>query len=320
MSTLAAARADNFYYPPNYDPKKGSLNKSQGSHGALGDRARKLASDGILIIRFEMPFNVWCAGCGHLIGKGVRFNAEKKQVGQYHSTRIWSFRMRTPCCQHTIEIHTDPKNAEYVIVSGARRKVESFDAKKAGTVELESAEERDKRAADPFAQLEHGGEDKRRALATFTQIAALQEESGAKHRDDYAMNKQLRRQMRGARKEEQSRDARRRELGLPEHVRLLPEAPGDALRASAQSYGGDFGAAWKHSRRAIGQQSIFSQGAVAAAAAARGSGSGSSGHKKRPASGSSAAATAAAGVSKTAQKQRRLAPSVKLRLSEPKKG
>lgn len=62
------------------------------------------------------------------------------------------------------------------------RKVESFDAEKAGTVELESAEERDKRAADPFAKLEHGDEDKRRAMATFTQIAALQEESGAKHR------------------------------------------------------------------------------------------------------------------------------------------
>ncbi len=267
------------------------------------------------------------------------------------------------------------------------RKVESFDAEKAGTVELESAEERDKRAADPFAKLEHGGEDKQRALATFTQITALQEESGAKHRcaaskvvhqsatrprvcrcchasewrclcvkrqrgsatacrrlhsvqellqrcaeflartspikhrrlahldsslmncrDDYAINKQLRRQMRGVRKEEQSRDARRRELGLPEHVRLLPEAPGDALRASAQSYGGDFGGSWKHSRRAIGQQSIFSQGAVAAAA--RGSGSGSAGQKKRPAGSSSSAA----------QKQRRLAPSVKLRLSEPKKG
>lgn len=51
----------------------------------------------------------------------MRFNAEKKQIGMYHSTRIWSFRMRTPCCQGTIEIHTDPKNAEYVIVSGARR-------------------------------------------------------------------------------------------------------------------------------------------------------------------------------------------------------
>lgn len=124
--------------------------------------------------------------------------------------------------------------------------------------------------------------------------------------------------MRGVRKEEQSRDARRRELGLPEHVRLLPEAPGDALRASAQSYGGDFGGSWKHSRRAIGQQSIFSQGAVAAAA--RGSGSGSAGQKKRPAGSSSTAAGAVAGRSSAAQKQRRLAPSVKLRLSEPKKG
>lgn len=91
-----------------------------GSHGALGDRARKL-HEGILIIRFEMPFNVWCAGCNHLIGKGVRFNAEKKQIGMYHSTRVWSFVMKSPCCQTRIEVHTDPKNAEYVVVSGARR-------------------------------------------------------------------------------------------------------------------------------------------------------------------------------------------------------
>lgn len=62
-------QADNFYYPPGWDPSKGSLNKFNNSHGALGDRGRKLASDGILVIRFEMPFNVWCAGCNHLIGK-----------------------------------------------------------------------------------------------------------------------------------------------------------------------------------------------------------------------------------------------------------
>lgn len=92
----------------------------QGSHGALGDRARKL-HEGILIIRFEMPFNVWCSNCRHLIGKGVRFNAEKKQIGMYLSTKIWSFSFKTPCCQSRIEIHTDPKNAEYVIVKGAQR-------------------------------------------------------------------------------------------------------------------------------------------------------------------------------------------------------
>ena len=33
------------------------------------------------MIRFEMPFNVWCGKCNHLIGKGVRFNAEKKAIG-----------------------------------------------------------------------------------------------------------------------------------------------------------------------------------------------------------------------------------------------
>jgi len=66
---LSPVQADNMYYPPGWDPSKGSLNKFHGSHGALGDRARKLKSEGILIIRFEMPFNVWCGGCNHLIGK-----------------------------------------------------------------------------------------------------------------------------------------------------------------------------------------------------------------------------------------------------------
>lgn len=70
-----------------------------------------------------MPFNVWCNGCGHLIGKGVRFNAEKKQIGNYFSTKIWSFSMTSPCCSEHIEVQTDPKNHEYIVVAGARRKV-----------------------------------------------------------------------------------------------------------------------------------------------------------------------------------------------------
>ncbi|PKU62417.1 coiled-coil domain-containing protein 130 homolog [Dendrobium catenatum] len=86
MSSLAAARADNFYYPPEWSPKKGSLNKFHGQH-ALRERARKI-DQGILIIRFEMPFNIWCGGCNSMIAKGVRFNAEKKQVGNYYSTKV----------------------------------------------------------------------------------------------------------------------------------------------------------------------------------------------------------------------------------------
>ena len=60
----------NKYYPPDYDPQKGGLNKWQGTH-ALRERARKL-NQGILIIRFEMPYNIWCEGCEKHIGTGVR--------------------------------------------------------------------------------------------------------------------------------------------------------------------------------------------------------------------------------------------------------
>ncbi|GKC34772.1 hypothetical protein Tco_1047156, partial [Tanacetum coccineum] len=39
-STLAAARADNSYYPLEWEPKKGGLNKFNGQH-ALRERAKK---------------------------------------------------------------------------------------------------------------------------------------------------------------------------------------------------------------------------------------------------------------------------------------
>lgn len=99
-----------------------ALLQQQGQH-PLRERAKKL-DQGILVIRFEMPFNVWCKGCGHLIGKGVRFNAEKQAIGNYHSTKVWSFSMTAPCCQQRIVVHTDPKSSEYLVVSGGRRKVQ----------------------------------------------------------------------------------------------------------------------------------------------------------------------------------------------------
>ena len=123
------------------DPRK----KSRAEHAAgvsskkdkwkahpLRERAKKLATEGVLTVRFEMPYNIRCIGCGNHIAKGVRFNAEKKTIGHYLSTKILSFRM--PChCEdgtsrtdqrrnpHWIEIHTDPKNAEYVVADGAVR-------------------------------------------------------------------------------------------------------------------------------------------------------------------------------------------------------
>jgi hypothetical protein len=40
---------------------------------------------------------------------GVRYNAEKKKVGNYYTTPIYRFRMKCHLCDNYIEIETDPK-------------------------------------------------------------------------------------------------------------------------------------------------------------------------------------------------------------------
>ncbi|KAI8993258.1 hypothetical protein BDB01DRAFT_841335 [Pilobolus umbonatus] len=65
----------NKYYPPDWTPDKGTVNKFVGKH-PYGDRARKI-DQGILIVRFELPFNIWCTGCDNHIGQVVS-GAKKK--------------------------------------------------------------------------------------------------------------------------------------------------------------------------------------------------------------------------------------------------
>jgi coiled-coil domain-containing protein 130 len=73
-----------------------------------------------------MPFDVWCLGCGEHIGKGVRYNAEKKAVGKYLSSKIWSFRMKCDLCDTYFVVETDPKANDYVCKEGLRKKVEDW--------------------------------------------------------------------------------------------------------------------------------------------------------------------------------------------------
>jgi len=59
----------NKYYPPDWNPDKGSLNQYKGQH-PLRERAKNLHL-GILVVRFEMPFNIWCNGCGRHIAMSM---------------------------------------------------------------------------------------------------------------------------------------------------------------------------------------------------------------------------------------------------------
>ncbi|GAB4840245.1 hypothetical protein Ancab_021010 [Ancistrocladus abbreviatus] len=253
MSSLAAARADNFYYPPEWDPSQGSLNKFHGQH-ALRERARKI-DQGILIIRFEMPFNIWCEGCNAMIAKGVRFNAEKKQVGNYYSTKIWSFTMKSACCKQVIVIQTDPKNCEYVIISGARRKIEEFDADDAETLALPADEEKGK-LVDPFYRLEHQEEDLKKKKEAEPLLVRLQQVSDALHSNDYALNKALRARLRNQKKRVAEEEIASSKLGIG--IRLLPVSKEDAAAAARIKFSSKFERNRKDKRALISSASIFS--------------------------------------------------------------
>lgn len=229
--------------PTSSPPPPFSVSASQyhNSHGALGSRARKL-DQGILVVRFELPFHVWCDACGHLMAKGVRFNAEKRQVGAYHSTKIWEFSMKTPCCSNALVVRTDPKLCDYIVVSGGRKRVTAQDAvdrepeagvSASGMRSLPGREERAARLAseDALARLEREQRAKAKAAAERRALEEAKAVADARGGDDFENNRALRRAARSERKALAALDDRRKELGLPDSVRLLPETPEDVVEA-----------------------------------------------------------------------------------------
>lgn len=203
-----------------------------GQH-PLRDRARKL-SEGILIVRFELPYNIWCEGCNNHIGMGVRYNAQKKQIGKYYSTPIQSFRMKCHLCDNWFEIHTDPKASDYVIVSGAKRKVETWDPAENGTAVLPDDVEQAKLANNAFFRAEHEANDQQKAKETTPSLEKLLELRKQDWSDPFTLSQKMRKTFRAERKTIEAADAdaskvaTKNALALP----ILPRAPEDDLEAS----------------------------------------------------------------------------------------
>lgn len=216
-----------------------SGNQLHGKH-ALGARANKI-SQGILTVRFEMPYPIWCTHCPKptIIGQGVRFNAEKKKVGNYFSTPIFSFRMKHVACGGWIEIRTDPKNTAYVVTEGARKRDLGEDKVEEGDVKILTQEERQALRDNAFASLEGKIEDKKKLEYSKKRLEELQDLSG-QWEDPYEQNKRLRNSFRVGRKQRE-KDAGiaaslqdKMSLGLD----ILPEHEDDVQRAGFIEFGG----------------------------------------------------------------------------------
>jgi len=226
---MGERKGQNHYYPPDFNYKTHkSLNSYHGTH-ALRERAKKI-KEGILVIRFEMPFNAWCLGCRKHIGMGVRYNAEKKKIGMYYTTPLYEFRMKCHLCDNYFTIRTDPKNFDYEMVEGIQRQEKRpSDLDDHPTVDREFTH---KLASDAMFKKEHDIDDKKKLATAEGQIEKLESIQSRLH-DDYRANSILRRSFRGEKKHLNEKRIRDEELKkrLSTGISLVPESEDDRRMA-----------------------------------------------------------------------------------------
>lgn len=235
------------YVPPELEGVA-SANQASGKGHALGARASKLRSEGILTVRFEMPFAVWCGTCTPpvVIGQGVRFNAEKKKVGNYYSSPVYSFRMRHPACGGWIEVRTDPKNTAYVVVEGGKKRdtgegkgAEDSLVGDSGMAPIKTLREQAEEREVAFSNLEKTIEDRAALAAARERIDEIEGANARQWDDPYTRNQMLRRSFRVGRKQRERDGAADEDLkdrmGLG--IDLLPESEEDARWARLVDFG-----------------------------------------------------------------------------------
>lgn len=230
------------YVPPDLEGTV-SFNEASGKGHALGARARKLKSEGILTVRFELPFPIWCTNCKPeaIIGQGVRFNAEKKKVGNYYSTPILSFRFKHVTCDGWIEVRTDPKETQYVVTEGARKRDTGEGRLAEGEIRIGASEEEKERLEKEggFGAIEKKVEDGRAANNEKARLEELYKRSEKDWEDPYERSRALRRTFRADRKVRKAGEERAEELKdkLSLGIELLDEIEADRLEAGMMAYG-----------------------------------------------------------------------------------
>ncbi|TKY89849.1 hypothetical protein EX895_001146 [Sporisorium graminicola] len=181
------------YRPPDADPRTASFNATRHP---LGKRARHLASHGILTVRFELPFHVFCLSCSSHIAQGVRFNADKKQEGEYLSTKIWGFTCKCPHCSSKFEIRTDPQHAQYVVEYGVKKQNQEWEPEENGGHPVFDTQKRtDDGGRDAFAQVDKQTKESAKAKQREQRVQELLN-AQEQWSDPYSRNAQLRKTFR----------------------------------------------------------------------------------------------------------------------------
>jgi len=136
-------------------------------------------------------------------------------------------------CNQRFVIRTDPKNDDYELAEGLRRKVETWDTKDTETIELVDPETRSKMQSDPMFRAEKTIRDAKKERSDKERLADLQDLRDERE-DTYSLNCMLRKSNRVRRKEEEAAEKLRRLEGLPNFaLTLQPPSAEDAKEAKA---------------------------------------------------------------------------------------
>lgn len=94
-----------------------------------------------------VPFSLKCERCNNYMGKGTKVNAKKEMcIGEdYMGIRVFRFYFKCIVCSQQITFKTDPRNADYICESGAKRNYESYfySMKDKERAEIEAAEQKE---------------------------------------------------------------------------------------------------------------------------------------------------------------------------------
>jgi hypothetical protein len=236
MSSLAAVQADGYY-----NPEAKSRQRSNASQFARTGK-----------VRFELMYKGQCTRCKLFMGKGTRFNAKKEQVGMYLTSKIWEFRMtcKGKGCSEILVVRTDPKNAEFIFVSGMKRIGASrvtTDTTKTSSTSSSSSNHSNSAAVqsmhhynshkkqdhnneeDAMDALERQKEIQEQLDADAAQLTLLKKHADQDHGNNVASNSRLRKAHRIVRheKERLARQGKKLGIGGP----LLPKQPEDGVIA-----------------------------------------------------------------------------------------
>jgi Saf4/Yju2 protein len=237
MSSLSATQADGYYLPAEYFEsgayKKKSKNQFSGSKGH-----NQYEVNGV--VRFELPYDGFCLGCGAHVSRGTRFNAEKIKKGNYFSTVIWEFKMKCRiCAKQEFIIKTNPKEQAFDYVDGIHKQLKDFDTSEAGTagiIDIDHANEvSNSLGLDRLQTIATG---KIKALSEHEQLQAILRINENAYLDDAANNSSARANFRMDRCQKNSRLDDASKLGWRRGMELLSENTlGDIVVAKSTTFG-----------------------------------------------------------------------------------